>query len=192
MTLNIVLPLGNPSALEQFLSEVYDPNSRTYHQYVTPAEFTARFGPSQQDYDAVLSFAKANGFRVIGGSRDGMNVVIRGPVSAVESALPRQHAHLSAPHREPHLLRARSRAHHRSSFQLWHVAGLDNFSTPHPLYAKKSDYATIPRQQRQLLVSHATTGSGPSASFLGSDMRAAYYGSGSLNGAGQNLGLFEY
>ncbi|HEX4750658.1 MAG TPA: S53 family peptidase, partial [Bryobacteraceae bacterium] len=41
------------------------------------------------------------------------------------------------------------------------------------------------------VVSHATTGSGPSASFLGSDMRAAYYG-GSSTGAGQNLGLLEY
>ena len=42
------------------------------------------------------------------------------------------------------------------------------------------------------MVSHATTGSGPSASFLGSDMRAAYYGGTALTGAGQNLGLFEY
>ncbi len=42
------------------------------------------------------------------------------------------------------------------------------------------------------VVSHATTGSGPSASFLGSDMRAAYYGGTALTGAGQNLGLFEY
>ena len=41
-------------------------------------------------------------------------------------------------------------------------------------------------------MSHATTGSGPSASFLGSDMRAAYYGGTALTGAGQNLGLFEY
>ena len=40
--------------------------------------------------------------------------------------------------------------------------------------------------------SNATTGSGPSASFLGSDMRAAYYGSGPLNGSGQTLGLLEY
>jgi hypothetical protein len=32
----------------------------------------------------------------------------------------------------------------------------------------------------------------PSASFLGSDMRAAYYGGTALTGAGQNLGLFEY
>ena len=44
----------------------------------------------------------------------------------------------------------------------------------------------------QDVVSHATTGSGPSASFLGSDMRAAYYGGTALTGAGQNLGLLEY
>ncbi len=37
----------------------------------------------------------------------------------------------------------------------------------------------------------ATTGSGPGASYLGSDMRAAYYG-GSLTGSGQSLGLLEY
>ena len=42
------------------------------------------------------------------------------------------------------------------------------------------------------VVALATTGSGPSASFLGSDMRAAYYGGTTLTGAGQNLGLFEY
>ena len=38
----------------------------------------------------------------------------------------------------------------------------------------------------------ATTGSGPSASFLGSDMRAAYYGGTALTGSGQTLGLVEY
>ena len=41
------------------------------------------------------------------------------------------------------------------------------------------------------VVPHATTGSGPSSAFLGSDMRAAYYG-GALTGQGQNVGLFEY
>jgi subtilase family serine protease len=77
-------------------------------------------------------------------------------------------------------------------FQLWHISGLDNFSIPHPLYVKKSDYAAAHGLNANALVSHATTGSGPSASFLGSDMRAAYYGGTALTGAGQNLGLFEY
>ena len=40
--------------------------------------------------------------------------------------------------------------------------------------------------------SDATTGSGPGASFLGSDMRAAYYEGTALNGSGQSLGLLEY
>jgi kumamolisin len=69
---------------------------------------------------------------------------------------------------------------------------LDNYSIPHPLYVKKSDYAAAHGITAEAVVKHATTGSGPSASFLGSDMRAAYYGSGPLNGAGQNLGLFEF
>ena len=40
-------------------------------------------------------------------------------------------------------------------------------------------------------IPNATTGSCPSASFCGSDMRAAYYGNGSLTGTGQSVGLFE-
>ena len=41
-------------------------------------------------------------------------------------------------------------------------------------------------------IPNATTGSGPSASFLGSDMRAAYYGGTALTGAGQSVGLLEF
>ncbi|MGB7583451.1 MAG: peptidase S53, partial [Terriglobales bacterium] len=36
------------------------------------------------------------------------------------------------------------------------------------------------------------TGSGPGGSFIGSDMRAAYYGGTSLTGSGQVLGLVEF
>ncbi len=69
---------------------------------------------------------------------------------------------------------------------------MDNYSIPHPLFVKKSDYAKAHGVDAKAVVSHATTGSGPSASFLGSDMRAAYYGGTALTGAGQNLGLLEY
>src|SRR6185437_12710153 len=40
-------------------------------------------------------------------------------------------------------------------------------------------------------VAHAG-GSGPSGEFLPSDMRAAYYGTGSLTGAGQCIGIFSF
>jgi kumamolisin len=145
-----------------------------------------------EQYEAVTRFATANGLTITGGSRDGMEVQVKGPVSAVETAFhvnirtyqhPTENRIFYAPDREPT---------EDLSFNLWHVSGLDNYSIPHPLYVKRSDYAALHGIEPEAAVKHATTGSGPSASFLGSDMRAAYYGSGSLTGAGQNLGLFEY
>jgi subtilase family serine protease len=192
MQLDVVLPLRDPAGLKSFLSDVNDRTSFSYRRFVTPTEFTERFGPTQADYDAVVSYLKANGFEVVGGSRDGMEVQIKGSVSSVEKAFhvnmftyqhPTEGRTFYGPDREPTT---------SLPFALWHVSGLDNFSIPHPMYVKKSDYATAHGIDVEKVVKHATTGSGPSASFLGSDMRAAYYGGTALTGAGQNLGLFEF
>jgi kumamolisin len=192
MQLDLVLPLRDPAGLKTFLSGVYDPKSANFGHFVTPKEFTAKFGPTQAQYDAVLSFAKTNGLQVVGGSRDGMEVQVRGTVGAIETALhvnmgtyqhPTENRIFYAPDREPTP---------NLSVNLWHISGLDNYSIPKPRLVKKEDYAAAHGVYPEQVVSHATTGSGPSASFLGSDMRAAYYGGTALTGAGQNLGLLEY
>jgi len=192
MSLNIVLPLRDPAGLKLFLEDVYNPTSSSYRHFLTVPEFTERFGPIQADYDAVVHFAKANGFTVTGGSRDGMDVQIKGPVSAVEAAFhvsmmtyqhPTENRIFYGPDREPTT---------SLSFPLWHISGMDNYSIPHPMLVRKSDYAKAHGISPEAVVKHATTGSGPSASFLGSDMRAAYYGGTALTGVGQNLGLFEF
>jgi len=192
MQLNIVLPLRDQAGLDAFVKEVYDPSSPLYRHFLTVPEFTQKFGPSQADYDAVVAYAKANGLTVVGGSRDGMDVQVKGPVSAVEGAFhltmrtyqhPTENRIFYGPDSEPTT---------DLPFPLWHISGLDNYSIPHPMLEKRSDYAKAHGLDVKDVVSHATTGSGPSASFLGSDMRAAYYGGTALTGAGQNLGLFEY
>lgn len=192
MSLDVVLPLRDQAGLDRFLAELYDPASASYQHFLTPTEFTAKFGPTQENYDALVEYLKAHGFAVSGGSRDGMEVQVRGPVSAVESAFhiemrnyqhPTEARNFYAPDREPSM---------DLPFNLWHVSGLDNYSIPHTRLVKKSDYAAALGVDPESVVSHATTGSGPSASFLGSDMRAAYYGGTKLTGAGQNLGLLEY
>ena len=76
--------------------------------------------------------------------------------------------------------------------KLSHVSGLDNFSIPHPLFVSKSDYAASHGLDLAAMSSEIPNGSGPQGSFLGSDMRAAYYGGSALTGAGQHLGLFEF
>jgi subtilase family serine protease len=192
MSLDVVLPLRNQAGLARLLQEIYDPASPSYRHYLAVPEFTAQFGPSQADYDAVVQYAKSNGLTITGGSRDGMDVQVKGSVSAVQTAFhvnihtyqhPTENRTFYAPDREPTV---------NLPFNLWHISGLDNYSIPHPLLVKKSDYAKAHGIAADEVVSHATTGSGPSASFLGSDMRAAYYGGTALTGAGQNLGLLEY
>jgi kumamolisin len=182
LRLDIVLPLRDQAGLESFLQEVYDPSSPSYRHFLTVAEFTARFGPTQEDYDAVVQYALSKGFKVVGGSRDSMDVQLVGSVTSIETAFnvsmsvyqhPTENRTFYAPDREPTA---------DLPFPLWHISGLDNYSIPHALY----------HHQNKTVKSSATTGSGPSASFLGSDMRAAYYGQTALTGTGQNIGLLEY
>src|SRR5271170_5277322 len=187
MRIDIVLPVRDQAGLDSFLREVYDPASASYRRFLTVAQFTERFGPSQDDYDAVIRFAKASGFTVTGGSRDALDVQLKGSVATIEAAFhvslglyhdPLYNRNFYAPDREPAV---------DLPFQLWHISGLDNYSIPHPMIQRRK---IQPRPDG--LHSNATTGSCPSASFCGSDMRAAYYESTTLTGAGQSLGLFEF
>jgi subtilase family serine protease len=182
MRLVIVLPLGNALALDQFLKELYNPASPSYRRYLSVDEFTTRFGPTEHDYDAVLRWAEGNGFTVVGTSRNRLNVDVTGSVATIEAALhvnmglyrhPTENRTFYAPDREPTV---------DLPFQLWRIAGLDNYSIPQPALIRRPANIT----------SAATTGSCPEQSFCGSDMRAAYYGGTALTGSGQSLGLFEF
>jgi subtilase family serine protease len=182
MRLVLVLPHRNQAALDSLLQELYNPSSPSYRNFLTVEEFTTMFGPSQEDYDAVRSFAQTKGLTVVGTSRNRMNVEVTGPVSNIEEALhvtmgvyqhPTENRTFYAPDREPTP---------DLSVPLWHIAGLDNYSIPQPALVRRP-----PGVQPE-----ATTGSCPSASFCGSDMRSAYYGGTALTGSGQSLGLLEY
>ncbi len=179
MTLDFVLPLRHQAELSDFLSEVYDPASPSYRHFLSVEEFSARYGPSQEDYDAVIRFAQSKGFTVIGGSRDGMDVEVSGSTATVENALhvtmgvfqhPTENRTFYAPDREPTV---------SLPFQLWHISGLDNFSVPRPAIKHRNG------------VRSNQGGSCPGGSYCGSDMRAAYYGRHRLTGSGQSLGLLE-
>jgi subtilase family serine protease len=179
---DIVLPLRHQPELDNFLQELYDPSSPSYRHFLSPQEFTARFGPSQEDYDALIHFAKVNGFTVLGGSRDAMDVQVKGSVAEIERALhvtigvyqhPRENRTFYAPDREPSV---------DLPFHLWHISGLDNYSTPRPASMRRNTGVK----------SNVVKGSCPGNTYCGSDMRAAYYGGAALTGAGQTVGLLEY
>ena len=183
MRLEIVLGLRHQSELTDLLQKLYDPSSPSYRKFLSVEEFTKRFCPAQEDYDVVIDFAKANGLTVASVSRNRMNVGIRGDVASIEKAFhvtmglykhPFEDRIFYAPDREPTS---------SLSFQLWRIAGMDNYSVPHPAFTGRKEMAVNP---------NASIGTCPQQSFCGSDMRAAYYGETTLTGAGQSLGLLEY
>ena len=59
LKLTIGLPLRNRPALTNLLQQLYDPASAQYHRYLTPDQFTKRFGPTEKEYQAAFAFAES-------------------------------------------------------------------------------------------------------------------------------------
>ena len=192
LSLDVILPLRDQAALDVYYSEVFSPDSPLFHHWLTPDEFAARFGPTQADYDKVVAYMNDHGLPVTGGSFISREVQLKAPVSAIEAAF---HVTINT-YQHPTEARTFYAADREPTtdlpIALWHVSGLNNFSTPRRRLSTRDQYAQAHGIKPEDVVSHATTGSGPSKSFLGSDMRAAYYGGTALTGAGQTLGLFEF
>ncbi len=182
MNLAIMLPLPNQLELTNFLERLNDPTSPDYRQFLSVAQFTEQFGPTKQDYQAVVKFAKANGFTVTDTPANRLLVDINGSVAQVEKAFhvtmtvyqhPTENRTFYSPDREPSL---------NLSVPISHIAGLNSFSIPRPQLKR------APEGQ----IFHSNAGSGPGGAYLGSDMRAAYYGGTALTGTGQSVGLCEF
>ena len=62
------------------------PPARIFDKFLTPEEFTARFGPTEADYAAVRDFARTNGLVVTGTYGNRLLLDVAGPVTAVENA----------------------------------------------------------------------------------------------------------
>ena len=181
MRLAIILPLRNQSELTNLLKRLYDPSSPDYRHFLTVAQFTQQFGPTNQDYQAVVKFARSKGFSVTNTPANRLLVDINGTVSQINKAFhiamttyrnPTENRTFYSPDHDPSL---------DLSVPVTHIAGLNNFSLPRPKFKR------APANFRR-----NSTGSGPSAAYLGSDMRAAYYGGTALTGSGQAVGLLEF
>ncbi len=186
MDLAVGLRLRNRDELRQLLKELADPTSPNFRRFLSPAQFTERFGPSEADYQSLGAYFGANGLAVTGTHPNRMILDVRGTVADIESTF---HVHMLnwrhptrgtffAPDREPSL---------DADVAILDIAGLDNFVLPRPMDLKSRPFGSSGQPFTQTL----TTGSGPAGLYIGSDFRNAYAPAVALNGAGQSVGLFE-
>jgi uncharacterized repeat protein (TIGR01451 family) len=192
--LAIGLPLRNGAALSNLIQQIYDPASPNYHHYLTPEEFTAQFGPTEEDYQKVIAFAQANGLTVVGTHPNRMLLDVSGNAGNVGSAFhvafrvyhhPTENRDFYAPDVEPSV---------PSTLPVQDISGLNNYGRSHPKYRlKPANVSSVvaPEDVSKATIGKAANGSGPAGNYIGNDFRNAYVPGTSLNGSGQVVGLYE-
>ncbi len=185
LRLGVGLPLRNTVEFTNLLRDLYNPSHPNYRKFLTPQEFTSRFGPAQQDYQAVADFFKAHGFAIRTKHSNRVLLDVEGSVDVIEKTLhvtlrdyrhPSEARNFFAPDSEPWL---------DLNVPILHISGLDNFLLPHPasLHWKPTggDRRPVPNG-----------GSAPGGDYMGADFRAAYAPGVTLTGAGQYVALVQF
>jgi hypothetical protein len=183
LRLAVGVPLRDPAGLDNFLAQVSDPASPNYRQFLTPEEFTARFGPTEADYAAVRNFAQTNGLKITATHGNRLVLDVSGPAAAVEKAFhfnlrtyrhPTEARDFFAPDAEPTV---------DASLPVADIQGLSDFSKPHP-------------RLKKMAAANATSRGGSSpdgaGAYFGGDFRNAYLPGVTLTGAGQMVGLVQF
>jgi len=193
LDLAIALPLRNEAGLTDLLKELYDPGDANYHHYLTTAEFTARFGPTQGDYEAVASFATAHGLRVTERHANRLIVDVTGAVSDIEKTLhvrmgvykhPTEGRTFYAPDAEPTV---------ELAVPIAHISGLDDYALPRPRFHYMTKSAMAAAAARVGAGGKGNTGSAPNGvGYMGNDFRAAYAPGVTATGTGQVVGLLQF
>jgi xanthomonalisin len=185
LELCIGLPLRNQEGLTNTLRDLYTPANPHYHHWLTPGQFNAQFGPTEQDYQKVKDFALASGFVITGTHGDLRLLNVRASAADIEKAFhvrmnlyqhPTEARQFHSPDVEPWV---------DSSLPILSVANLNDYTLPHPL--------SKPRPIAPSGSPVPDAGSGFLFTYLGTDFRHAY--NPDINGDygdGQSLGLVEF
>jgi len=139
--LDIVVGLNprNPARLDATIQAMYTPGSALYHHYLTPAQFTADFGPTVAQYNAVLSYLRSAGLRITDTSPNRMLIGAHGTIGQIEQAF---HVTINN-YRDPHTgltFYANDRvpsAPASLAGLISGVVGLTNIDQRHPMFVRK-------------------------------------------------------
>jgi uncharacterized repeat protein (TIGR01451 family) len=184
LSLAIGLPLRNKEGMGGLLQQIYDPSSPIYHRYLTPDQFAAQFGPTRQDYQKVIDFAKANGLTVVNTHPNRLLLDVKGKAVDIERTFqitlrtyhhPRENRDFFAPDTDPTV---------DASLPILHISGLNNYSVPRPAFKLR------PSGQASGVAPAA--GSAPGGNYMGNDFRNAYVPGTTLTGTGQSVGLVQF
>ena len=146
LNLSIGLPLRNREELTNLLQELYQPGNPNFRHYLTPDQFASKFGPSQEDYQKVIDFAKSHGLTVRGTHPNRTLLDVSGSVGDIEKAF---HVHMRV-YQHPVEARTFFAPDVEPSLDLdtpvLAISGLDNYVRPRP-HIHPASTSSLPRIQ---------------------------------------------
>jgi len=161
LQLSISLNLRNQAVLNTLLAAQNDPHSALYHQYITPQQFAAQFGPTQATVDTVVAYLHSQGLAVSSVSSNHLLIDASGSVANVSRAfnvsiadyvVGKQVVH--APSNEPSIPATLAGI-------VAGINGLDNVAKYHPMYNLHAS-------------KQAKAQTGPGGGYTPSELRTAY------------------
>ena len=86
LAMRLTLALRNSAELARLLAAQQDPASPEYHRWLTPDEFTSRFGPTGADLARVTAWLRKRGFTVNSADASSREVSFTGTVAQAQDA----------------------------------------------------------------------------------------------------------
>lgn len=192
VTLTLSLNLRNQSQLDSFIADLYNPSSPNYKKFLTPEQFTAKFGPTASDVQKVTDFAKSNGLKVESVSSNNTLVQVSGTAKQMEDTFGVTLNNYT---------NAKGQTYYANAEQptvpaeiagvINAVTGLDNEMKAHTNARQTSPFVAGKPNNVSPKV-----GSGPAGGYTPSELRGAYdaapLNSAGITGSGQNVALVEF
>jgi kumamolisin len=170
----VSLNLRNGAELDRTIAAVNDPHSAQYGHFLTPEQFTARFGPTAGQVDRVKEYLRGQGLSIDAVSANRLTVDASGPAAAVEKAF------------------GTTLRNYRSGGRAFY-ANASAPTLPAALAGVVLDVAGL--NNRQIRVHHTKVDphAGPGGGFTPTQLKGAYDVTATGdNGSGQTVALWEF
>jgi subtilase family serine protease len=203
LDVTVAMEPRDPAALAAFASAVSTPGSDVYRDYITPAQFAQRFGPTEADIAAVRSSLRAHGLDPGAVSANGLAIPVTASAGALDDAFSIAFSRLQVPGGRIAFASTAAPLFDAGVAGLVQgVVGLDTLSVPQPLAVRP--HATgdsVPLSAHHVVTggpqpcAAATAAAPGQQAYTADEIAAAYrfpglYAAGDL-GAGQTIAVYE-
>jgi Pro-kumamolisin, activation domain/Putative Ig domain len=198
----VTLEPRDPAALAGYASAVATPGAGVYHDYITPAQFAQRFGPTGAQIAAVESSLRAHGLNPEAVSANGLAIPVSATAAELSAAFSTSFQRVVVPGGRTAYANTSAPAVDASVARVVQsVVGLDTLSVPQPLALRTSAHGAARAAAPHVATGGpqpcaAATAAAPGDKAQTADQLASaydfsgFYGAGDF-GTGQTVAIYE-